>query len=662
MVSVKATEQAQSGLRTGGRSTTKQSRRTLKGSPVSCVAISPNGKILAAGSGGSIASEAAPSTDFTIKLWDLDSGKILRTLAGHADSVDSVAFSPDGKLLASGSDDHTVKLWDVASGQNTRTLSEHTEWVKSVAFSPDGQTLASGAWDHSVKLWQVATGKLVRTMVGQPRLSWVGYLVESVAFSPDGRTLACGSEDRTIKMWDVASGKELRTMVHGSTKGDREEAVYSVAFSPDGKRLASGSQYGTLDLWDTTSGSLLKELEGDGQLDSVAFSHDGKTLAAGSYSSTVTGWDATSYQKRFTLTGHSHYVTSVAFCPDDKTLASGSLDGTVKLWDVAAGKQRVTISNADHSRTSTNVKRVTLAPGSNSAAPINCLAFSPDGKVVASGEGGAPLRGFGEIPGNAIKLWDIRSRKQLRVLEPQQSKFTCLAFSRAGEEIAGGCDDGSVRIWEVNSGKQLQCVRSAPKKPTGLCNNANVKFVAFSPDGKKLTIGDESGVALFDISSGTLQKKLVDGSSFIHGLSPDGKTVAAGNFLWSVENGQSIGGLNESDLSSADFSADSSLFAAGTLRGTVHLYDAKSVKLLHTLYAGSDLVYAVAICPDGKTLACGGMGGTIFVCDTHSGNNLPTLGSERSDLLSLAYSSDGTMLASGSRGGVIQLWKFGGAH
>ena len=265
----------------------------------------------------------------------------------------SVAFSPDGSLLASGSQG-IVKLWDVSTRQEVATLTGHSGWVYSVVFSPDGSLLASGSWDKTVKLWDVSKCQEVATLTGHSEE------VYSIAFSPDGGLLASGSEDGTVRLWDVSTRQEVATPTEASS------SVYSVAFSPDGSLLASGSWDKTVKLWDVSTRQEVATLTGHSkEVQSVAFSPDGSLLASGSWDKTVKLWDVSTRQEVATLTGHSLDVRSVAFSPDGSLLASGDEDDLVRLWDVSR-RQEVAILTG-HSDW------------------VNSVAFSPDGSLLASG-------------------------------------------------------------------------------------------------------------------------------------------------------------------------------------------------------------------------------------------------------------------------------------
>ncbi|MBI5760376.1 MAG: protein kinase, partial [Planctomycetales bacterium] len=328
---------------------------------------------------------------FEWHYWDRLCHSDLRTLKGHTDGVSSVAFSADGKRLASASNDKTVKVWDTVTGQETLTLKGHTYLVLSVAFSADGKRLASaGAFpDNTVRVWDATTGQQTLTLKGH------SSNVTCVAFSGNGMRLASAGGDGTVKVWDVTSGQETLTLKHG-------HVLTSVAFSADGIRLAAGSIIQLVKVWDAMTGQETLTFRGhNAQVNCVTFSPDGKSLASASNDTTVKVWDTTSGQETLTLKGHS----SVAFSPDGNRLASASDGQNVKVWDITSGRELLTLKGHTNR--------------------VNSVAFSVDGKRVASAS-----------DDKTAKVWDATSGQEPLTLNGHTNQVLSVAFSPDGKRLA----------------------------------------------------------------------------------------------------------------------------------------------------------------------------------------------------------------------------------
>ncbi|MBD2362737.1 trypsin-like peptidase domain-containing protein [Anabaena minutissima FACHB-250] len=288
---------------------TQEGRYGLIEGIVQSVAFSPDGKTV-----------ASSSLETTIKIWNIATGQVVRTLNDHSDYVASVAFSPDGRTLVSGSGDNTIKIWNLATGQVIRTLNGHSIGVSSVAISPDSKTLVSSSEDTTIKIWNMATGKLIRTLNNPQR-------VVQAAISPDGKTLASCELESNVKIWNLATGK----VIHALTARNCSR----LAFSPDSKTLAL-PDLGIIKIWNVATGQVIRTFANStAAITSVAFSPNGKILASGDFKGIIKIWNLTTAQVITTLNAYSSptWVNLVAFSSDSKILASvGSLDATIKIW------------------------------------------------------------------------------------------------------------------------------------------------------------------------------------------------------------------------------------------------------------------------------------------------------------------------------------------
>ena len=437
---------------------------------------------------------AAACQDSNVYLLDTRTRSV-RALRGHADQVFSVAFSADGRLLASGDWGGTVRLWEVVTGKQARVLRGHTAAVSGLSFSPDGRRALSGSRDKTVRLWEVATGKQERVLKGH------AGGVNGVSFSPDGRLALSGSVDKTARLWEVATGKQVRVL-EGHAAG-----VYDVSFSPNGRLALSGSGDKTVRLWEVATGKRVRVLEGHAAgVNGASFSPDGRLALSGSLDKTVRVWDVATGKLKRVLEGHTGGVYGVSFSPDGRLALSGGSDKTVRLWEVATGKQERVLQGH--------------------AGGVNGVSFSPDGRLALSGGSD-----------KTVRLWEVATGKQERVLEGHAAAVHGVSFSPDGRLALSGGYDKTVRLWEVATGTQKRVLKG---------HAAGVYDVSFSPDGRLALSGSyDRTVRLWEVATGTQTRVLEGHAAGVVGaiFSPDGRLAASGSFdktvrLWDVDSGE----------------------------------------------------------------------------------------------------------------------------
>jgi WD40 repeat protein len=566
------------------------------------IAFSPDGKYLASGG------------DWEIKIWDLTSNQELAGWRLDNGSVASLAFSPDGKQLAVAlRDQPQPQLWDVATRKPVFTLKGHKKRVNSVAYSPDGKRLASASDDQTIKLWDPATGQELHPLRGKA-------MVGTVAFAPDGKRLA--SDSNTLDVWDVDTGQVLLSI---PTQAGR---LRGMTFSRDGKRLASVTAFDAT-VWDATTGRQLQKMTAiHPPFHCVALSPDGRFLAAGSGPDNEPGearlWDAATGRELLSLRGQV-VVSSVAFSPDGRYLATaGALDRTVKVWDLFAWGEP-------------DGQPVVLALKGAAQGHAGCT-FSPDGRRFAAAAEAPHQTGD-------IALRDSRSGQVQRTLTGHKGGVLATAFRDRGRELVSAGADRTLRVWDLGTGKE--------KASFGWRMGA-LAVVGFSPDGKHF-VGLERGgkFHLWDTTTGR-PTRAFQGPKSAEGISlavgPDARQVACvegGDTVqvWNTVTGQkafqgkTINGVPR-DLA---FSPDGSLLASTEWRG-VKVWDLRRGNELYLLKGGQLEMMCLTFSPDGQRLVSGDPSGVLRVWDLATGEQVFSL-KTLDKPWRLVFSPDGQHLA-----------------
>jgi WD40 repeat protein len=557
----------------------------------------------------------AASHDGALHVWDLPTGRYLRSLKGHASLVDSVAVADAGRVQAiSGSWDNTVKIWDLATGSLLRSLVGHTELVLSVAVSAEAGVIVSGSWDGTIRIWDLATGSLLRSLVAHTSS------ITSVAVSASAGVVVSGSGDTTVKVWDLATGVLQRTL-EGHTG-----PVRSVAMSAGAGVIASGSEDKTIKIWDLATGNLLRSLAGHVEpVSSVDVCTEAAVVVSGSHDRTVKVWDLTSGRTLRTLSGHTEPVTTVAVSAPAGVIVSGSWEGRLRVWSLASG-------------------RILRAVDTHRDA-VTSVTLSAEAAVVVSGSND-----------NTVRFWDLASGRVLRTLEGHAGPVLSVAMSAEARIIVSGSGDKTLKVWDLVTGR-IVCTLEG--------HTDRVLSVAVDPSTSMAVSGSgvrDKSLKVWDLATGRLVQSLEGHTSSITSVAVSAGKVISGSkdatlMIWDLATGRVLRAVREgSVVSSVAVSTDARVGVTGSWNSTVKVWDLATGHLLRTLEGHRHMVLAVAVSTAARVIVSGSYDKTVRVWDLATGRQLGRATCEAT-VNAVSISRDGRLVAAGDTSGRVYLFE-----
>jgi len=530
---------------------------------VSACAVTPDGR-----------RAVSASNDQTLKVWDLESGRVLATLEGHVDRVNACAVTLDGRRAVSASSDRTLKVWDLETGRALATLESHAGGVLACAVTPDGWRVVSASGDQTLRVWDLESGRALSTLRGH------AGGVTACAVTPDGQHVVSASEDRTLKLWDLETGRALATME------GHAYMVTACAVTPDGRRVVSASNDRTLKVWDLESGRVLSTLESHTfGVSACAVTPDGRRVISASGDQTLKVWDLESGRVLSTLEGHALWANACAMTPDGRRVISASYDMTLKVWDLESGRARSNLGG-----------HVDM---------VSACAITPDGRRVVSAS-----------HDKTLQVWDVQSGRVVTTLKGHAYMVTACAVTPDGCSVLSASEDKTLMLWDLESGRVIATLEG---------HTRGVTACAVTPDGRRVVSASwDKALKVWDLEGGCVLASLEGHADGVRAcaVTPDGRRIVSASNdqtlkVWDLESGRVIASLegHTDSVTACAVTSDGRRVVSASWDQTLKVWDLESGRTLVTLEGHADWVIACAVTLDGQRVISASGDKTLKVWD-----------------------------------------------